>query len=88
MRTIKELRELIADRLDDEIIFCSFWDKSEADEYAEGTMEVQPFTDDEWSDIVRFLNNDDGLWTEMNNTWRYYLDKKINGRNKGNDNSQ
>lgn len=88
MRTIKELREWIADRTDDEIIFCWVYDKSDADDFAEEQMEQPPLQDNEWSEIVNKLNNDEGIWREIVDSWQYYLEIKLSGRNKGNDNSQ
>jgi hypothetical protein len=88
MRTIKELREWIADRTDDEIIFCWVYDKSDADDFAEEQMEQPPLQDNEWSEIVNKLNNDEGIWREIVDSWQYYLETKLSGRNKGNDNSQ
>lgn len=88
MRTIKQLREWIADRPDDEIIFCCVYDKSDADEFAEEQMEQLPLQDNEWSEIVNKLNNDEGIWREIVDSWQYYLETKLSGRNKGNDNSQ
>lgn len=88
MRTIKQLREWIADRPDDEIIFCWVYDKSDADDFAEEQMEQPPLQDNEWSEIVNKLNNDEGIWREIVDSWQYYLETKLSGRNKGNDNSQ
>lgn len=88
MKTIKQLRELITDRPDDEVIFCPFFDKSDADEFAEEQMEQAPLTQDEWSDIVNKLNNDEGVWQEIIHSWNYHIEKTVSGRNKGNDNSK
>lgn len=88
MRTIKELRSLIANRPDDEVIFCAFYDKEDADSFAEESMEQQPLTDEEWGDIVNKLYNDEGIWREIVDSWQYYLERKLSGRNKGNDDSK
>lgn len=88
MRTIKQLREWIADRNDDEIIFCCLYDKSDADEFAEEQMEQPLLTDNEWSDIVNKLNNDEGIWQEITESWWYYLQRKLSEREKGNVNSK
>lgn len=88
MKTIKQLRELIADRQDDEKIFVCFFDKSDADEFAEEMMEEEKLTDEEWSHIVNKMNDDDGVWREIIESWNWYLEKTISERKKGNDDSK
>ena len=84
MKTVKELREHLIGRADDEIIFCALWEKDEADEYAQESMEENALTNAEWSEIVALLNIDDGVWQELVQSKNYYIEKIISERKKGN----
>jgi hypothetical protein len=88
MSTVKRLRELIADKPDDEKVFFVFYEKSEADEWLEETMETTPLTNDEWSNIVEKLGVDEGLWDEVIQSWNWYIEKALNERVKANGNSE
>jgi len=88
MKTIKQIREYLAERPDDEIIFCALYDKSEIDEHVEENMEMKPLSNEEWSEIVDSLNVDDGLWQEIIESKNWYLEKILDRRSKGNDDSE
>lgn len=84
MKTVGQLRKAIADRADDEVIFCSFFDKNDADEYTEDILEATALSKEEWETVARQMNIDEGLWQQLMDSWYYYLNQTITGR-KGNE---
>ena len=65
---------------DDDLIFISILDKTEAEEYIEEnlTSEQDPpiFLDsDQWEKIVDKMNQDENVWEEIMSAWRYHIEK-------------
>jgi len=89
---VKELKEVIKDMLDDDILFVALFDKDEADEHAMNNLNDAKdfkFSEYDWSDIVDKMNNDEGIWQEIMGSWRYFIELEFNKIKKGNDdNSQ
>jgi hypothetical protein len=73
-------------------LFVAFYSKEEADEYIESQdiegEEISPLTNDEWNAVVENLDHDDGIWSEINNSWSYYIDKQVTKRKGNNGNHQ
>jgi hypothetical protein len=77
-----ELRNIIAEASDKEKYICFLWEKSEADEKCK-EQEAKPLTDDEWEDVINHMNNDDGLWQSLYESLDYFINRKIELREKG-----
>jgi hypothetical protein len=47
-------------------------------------------TDDEWLYVVKKMQDDEGVWQELNESFKYYVELAIENRKKGesNDNSE
>jgi hypothetical protein len=82
MTTAGELRNIIADVSDKEKYLCYLWQKSEADEKCL-TYESTPLTDDEWESVINHMNNDDGLWQSLYESFDYFIHRVIQLREKG-----
>lgn len=83
---IGEIRVLIEQRSDEELVFAPWFDKDEADEHMINNMEMEEsekLTAEEWQSVVNWLGNDDGVWEELYESFRYYLEKVIALREKG-----
>jgi hypothetical protein len=82
MTTAGELRTIIADVSDKEKYLCYLWQKSEADEKCL-TYEDTPLTDDEWERVINHMNNDDGLWQSLYESFDYFIHRVVETRKKG-----
>jgi hypothetical protein len=85
---IGELRTLIEGKGDEEIIFLPYYDIDEANEHIQNNMlesydDSKNLTQEEWKCVVEKLGNDDGVWTELNESFRYYIEQVIEKREKG-----
>lgn len=94
---VGEIRVLIEDKGDDEIVFAPWFDKDEADEHVQNNInesqqydESQNLTQSEWELVANKLSNDDGIWQELYESFKYYIEQVIELREKGeaNDNSK
>jgi hypothetical protein len=94
---IGEIRVLIEDKGDSEVVFAPWFDKEEAEEHIQnnlmedfGASNDVKLTAEEWQLIVNKLSNDDGIWNELYESFRYYIEQVIELREKGeaNDNSK
>ena len=92
-----KIRTLIENKSDTEIVICVIYDKDEANEHlannllwGEQDIESKYLSPVEWLHIVQKVNNDEGMWQEINNTFVYHLEKEVANRKKGevNDNSK
>jgi hypothetical protein len=93
----KNLKELLQDMNDDELIigFVVRHEDAQEDIYnlndgitEEDDMEP-PLTVEEWLYIYERVNNDDGVWQEINDSLTYHIGQVIDNRKKGNnDNSK
>jgi len=77
-----ELRNIIAEASDKEKYLCYLWEKSEADEKCV-QQEKTPLTDDEWERVINHMNNDDGLWQSLYESFDYFINRVIELREKG-----
>ena len=80
---LKQLKENISDLHNDDHVFAVVYDRDEADEHIESNEENQPpLTDREWLSIVDRMQDDEVIWEELNNSFRYYMDKVLEERKK------
>ena len=64
-------------------VFMAFYDKDEADDYVESNLETnKKLTKDEWLEVVRQMEVDEGIWVELSNAFQYYIEKQIERREK------
>jgi hypothetical protein len=89
---VKELKEVIKDMSDDDILFIALFDKDEADEHAMSNLNDEKdfkFSEYDWSEIVDKMNNDEGVWQEIMGSFRYFVEVGFNKTKEGiNDNSK
>jgi hypothetical protein len=89
---VKELKEVIKDMPDDDILFIALFDKDEADEHAMSNLNDEKdfkFSEYDWSSIVDKMNNDEGVWQEIMGSFRYFVEVEFNKTKEGiNDNSK
>jgi hypothetical protein len=94
---VGQIRTNIEDLSDEVEIFIAWFDRDEANEHIQNNLEDEPnsdeskhLTDDEWKYVVRKMSDDDGIWNELNESFRYYVEQIIEERQKGeaNDNSK
>ena len=90
---IGRLRTIIENRSDSELVFFAFYDKEEAEELILNNMmeefgspdEVK-LTHEEWVYIYTKMIDDEGIWNEINESFRYYTSNVVEQRAKGNAN--
>jgi hypothetical protein len=79
------------ENLGDEVeIFIAWYDRDEAQEHIQNNL-MEDFnqsseivlTDDEWKSVVNKMANDDGIWNELNESFKYYVEQVIENREKG-----
>ena len=82
---VGEIRTLIEDKGDEELVFAPWFDKDEADEYCVNNLEAEEgeLTKEEWELVVNWLSNDDGIWNELYESLKYYVGKVMDNREKG-----
>lgn len=90
---IGQVRNLIEGMADLEEMFVAIYDMNEANEYIEENLDsddetIAPLTKEEWSEIVEEMNHDEGIWDEMSNAFRHFIDKTIEKRKGKDDNSE
>ena len=89
---VKELKEVIKDMSDDDILFIALFDKDEADEHAMSNLNDEKdfkFSEYDWSSIVDKMNSDEGVWQEIMGSFRYFVEVEFNKTKEGiNDNSK
>lgn len=87
---IGRLRTLIESRSDNELVFFAMYDKDEAEELISNNLmedfglsnEVK-LTDEEWVYVYTKMIEDDGIWNELNESFRYYVSNVVEKRAKG-----
>ena len=94
---VGQIRTNIEDLGDEVEIFIAWYDRDEAQEHIQNNL-MEDFnqsseivlTDDEWKSVVNKMANDDGIWNELNESFKYYVEQVIENREKGeaNDNSK
>lgn len=70
-------------------IFAPWFDKSEANRYIEdslcdGYKETEDLSREEWLFVVKRMTNDDGIWNELIESFKHYIDEVIKQRKEGN----
>jgi hypothetical protein len=82
---IGRLRTLIEGKSDSELVFFAMYDRFEADEHIVNNEDDKtPLTDDEWIYVYTRMIEDEGIWTELNDSFRYYIFNVMENRAKGN----
>ena len=88
---IGRLRTLIEGRSDSELVFFAMYDKDEAEELIQnnlmedfGASNEVKLTHEEWVYIYTKMIEDDGIWNEINESFRYYTSNVVEQRAKGN----
>lgn len=94
---VGQIRTNIEGLSDDVEIFIAWFDKDEANEHVQNNLnetdeydESRNLTDEEWEYVQNKMSDDDGIWNELNESFRYYVEQAIENREKGeaNDNSK
>jgi len=92
---VGQIRTNIEGYGDEVEIFVAWYERSEANEHIEnnlcdGYKETDDLTDEEWLLVVKKMGNDDGIWNELNESFKYYVEQVIELREKGeaNDDSE
>lgn len=76
---------------DDDLLFVALFEKDEADEHAMSNLNDEKdfkFTDEQWESIVESMDRDEGVWEEITNAFRHYVEMKYNETKGKNDNSK
>jgi hypothetical protein len=88
---IGRLRTIIEDRSDSELVFLALYDKDEAEELIQnnlmedfGASNDVKLTQEEWVYIYTKMIEDEGIWNEINESFRYYINNVVEDRAKGN----
>ena len=94
---VGQIRTNIEDLSDDVEIFIAWYDQEEAQEHIQNNL-MENFgqsnditlTPEEWLLVVNKMGNDDGIWNELNESFKYYVEQVIENREKGeaDDNSE
>jgi|TARA_R110000868_G_scaffold74293_5_gene214768 hypothetical protein len=94
---VKQIKANIEGLSDDVEIFIAWYDKDEAQEHIQNNL-MEDFnlsseivlTEDEWKYVVNKMGDDEGIWSELNESFKYYVEQAIENREKGkaNDNSK
>jgi hypothetical protein len=94
---VGQIRTNIEDLSDDVEIFIAWYDQEEAQEHIQNNL-MEDFgqsnditlTPEEWLLVVNKMGNDDGIWNELNESFKYYVEQVIENREKGeaDDNSE
>lgn len=87
---VGQIRTNIEDLGDEVEIFIAWYDKDEAQEHIQNNL-MEDFgqsnditlTEDEWKYVVNKMSNDDGVWNELNESFKYYVEQVIENREKG-----
>ena len=85
---VSHLKQVIENMSDDTILFVAIFEKDEADEHAMSNLNDEKdfkFSAEQWENIVEKMERDEGIWSELMNSWRYYLEQKFDEIKKGND---
>jgi len=79
---VHRAKEIIADYLENSEVFAAIYTRQEADEHIENFYDdEQPeLTDEEWLNIVRLMEVDDGIWREIYASFEYYIEATMKKR--------
>ena len=88
---VSQLKSIIKDMYDDDLLFVALFEKDEADEHAMSNLNDEKdfkFTDKQWEDIIEQMDRDEVVWVEITDTFRHYIEMKYNETKGKNDNSK
>ena len=87
---VSHLKTIIKDMSDDDLLFVALYDKDEADEDATHFDDKKDFkfTVEQWESIVESMDRDEGVWEEIYNAFRHYIEMKYKETKGKNDNSK
>lgn len=83
------LNEVLKDAKEDDDVVCILFTKSEAEEHViNNLMDSNPnydfqFSKDDWEWIVEKMHNDDGLWQSADESFEYYVVRKMQTNQEG-----
>ena len=75
---ISHLKEVINLMSDDDLVFVAMFDKDEAEEHIRENLndgEDFSITNEQWEEVVEKMDRDEGIWSELTDAWRDYIEK-------------
>lgn len=88
---VSHLKQVIEDMNDDTLLFVAILEKDEADEYVMSNLNDEKeyeFSLDQWADIVEKMDRDEGVWSEIMDSFRHYVELKYKEKKGNDDNSK
>lgn len=91
---INRLKEMLEQIDENQEIFVAFYTKEEAEEHIQENLnegDEFPLTDEQWQEIILYMDHEDGIFEELSNAWTHYLEKmftKLQKERVSNDNSK
>lgn len=82
---VEHILDLLSKLDKNDEVFCLLYLRDEADDAAEMAEIAKP-SDNEWIEIVRYMNTDDGIYEEANNTFQWAIDRMEKQREAKNEN--
>jgi hypothetical protein len=78
---VSQAIDVLKDLGADDDVFCPIFIKEEADDMGAQDTETEfRFEGSEWAKIVSAMETDDGLWQELTETFRHYVDKQMEAK--------
>lgn len=85
----EHIKKTVAEWKDTDEVFYAYYDRAEADEHMEYHYENEkPLTENEWSEVVRYMDTDEGIWEEITQAFNFAVERVIEKRKGNNGNSQ
>lgn len=75
---ISYLKEVINLMSDDDLVFVAIFDKADSEEHIrENLNDGKDFsiTNEQWEEVVEQMDRDQGIWSELTDAWRDYIEK-------------
>ena len=75
---VSHLKEVINLMSDDDLVFVAMFDKDEAEEHIRENLndgEDFSITNEQWEEVVEKMDRDEGIWSELTDAWRDYIEK-------------
>lgn len=83
------IKERVAEWKETDEVFFAYYDKAEADEFMEYNHEEEkPLTEQEWVEIVRYMDTDEGIWEEITQAFNFAIERVLETRKGNNGNNQ
>lgn len=82
---VSHLKDIIKHMDDDDLIFVAIYDKEESEEHIRENLndgEDFSITQEQWEEVVEKMDRDEGIWSEISDAWRDYLEKVYNSTKK------